>query len=177
VNRKDYRAWYGLGQAYELLGMHEYALYYYQHATSLRYVLATRACMGMLTDDRHHCPVVVLPVGCCPCFHSLPRPPTRHYRSTLYYRPAGFIITSIPRHIFSAVGPSQPNHASRHGTLYWPAHICGFCRGPLCYFYAVLTASSAFFTHPCLSTLPLGSIQAVRCKDLAGTRHVLSGNE
>lgn len=39
VNRKDYRAWYGLGQAYELLSMHRYALYYYQHATALRLVL------------------------------------------------------------------------------------------------------------------------------------------
>lgn len=37
VNRKDYRAWYGLGQAYELLSMHHYALHYYQHATALRY--------------------------------------------------------------------------------------------------------------------------------------------
>ena len=36
VNRKDYRAWYGLGQAYELLNMHHYALHYYQHATALR---------------------------------------------------------------------------------------------------------------------------------------------
>jgi len=36
VNRKDYRAWYGLGQAYELLNMHQYALHYYQHATALR---------------------------------------------------------------------------------------------------------------------------------------------
>jgi anaphase-promoting complex subunit 8 len=36
VNRKDYRAWYGLGQAYELLSMHHYSLYYYQHATALR---------------------------------------------------------------------------------------------------------------------------------------------
>jgi len=36
VNRKDYRAWYGLGQAYELLGMHHYALHYYQRATALR---------------------------------------------------------------------------------------------------------------------------------------------
>ncbi len=36
VNRKDYRAWYGLAQAYELLSMHQYALYYYQHATALR---------------------------------------------------------------------------------------------------------------------------------------------
>lgn len=41
VNRKDYRAWYGLGQAYELLSMHQYALYYYQHATALRYVVRT----------------------------------------------------------------------------------------------------------------------------------------
>ena len=38
VDRKDYRAWYGLGQAYELLSMHQYALYYYQHATALRCV-------------------------------------------------------------------------------------------------------------------------------------------
>jgi hypothetical protein len=36
VNRKDYRAWYGLGQAYELLSMHHYSLYYYQRATALR---------------------------------------------------------------------------------------------------------------------------------------------
>lgn len=36
VNRKDYRAWYGLGQAYELLNMHQYALHYYQRATALR---------------------------------------------------------------------------------------------------------------------------------------------
>lgn len=36
VNRKDYRAWYGLGQAYELLNMHQYSLYYYQRATALR---------------------------------------------------------------------------------------------------------------------------------------------
>ncbi|KAG6832599.1 hypothetical protein H0H92_014435 [Tricholoma furcatifolium] len=36
VNRKDYRAWYGLGQAYELLNMHNYALHYYQQATALR---------------------------------------------------------------------------------------------------------------------------------------------
>ncbi|KAF8825122.1 hypothetical protein HHX47_DHR7000749 [Lentinula edodes] len=36
INRKDYRAWYGLGQAYELLNMHEYALHYYQYATALK---------------------------------------------------------------------------------------------------------------------------------------------
>lgn len=36
VNRKDYRAWYGLGQTYEVLEMHSYALFYYQRAASLR---------------------------------------------------------------------------------------------------------------------------------------------
>ena len=36
VNRKDYRAWYGLGQAYEVLDMSFYALYYYQRAAGLR---------------------------------------------------------------------------------------------------------------------------------------------
>jgi hypothetical protein len=42
VNRKDYRGWYGLGQAYELLSMHQYALHYYQHATALRYAYLSR---------------------------------------------------------------------------------------------------------------------------------------
>ena len=36
VNRKDYRAWYGLGQTYEMLDMHLYALFYYQRAASLQ---------------------------------------------------------------------------------------------------------------------------------------------
>jgi anaphase-promoting complex subunit 8 len=36
VNPKDYRAWYGLGQAYELLDMPNYAIEYYNQATSLR---------------------------------------------------------------------------------------------------------------------------------------------
>ena len=36
VQRKDYRAWYGLGLSYEILEMHYYALYYFQHAASLR---------------------------------------------------------------------------------------------------------------------------------------------
>jgi anaphase-promoting complex subunit 8 len=36
VNRMDYRAWYGLGQAYELLNLLQYALHYFQRATTLR---------------------------------------------------------------------------------------------------------------------------------------------
>lgn len=30
LNPRDYRAWYGLGQTYELLSMPYYALYYYR---------------------------------------------------------------------------------------------------------------------------------------------------
>ena len=30
VNRRDYRAWYGLGQTYEILKMHHYCLYYFK---------------------------------------------------------------------------------------------------------------------------------------------------
>lgn len=33
---RDYRAWYGLGQAYEMLRMYNYAMLYYQRAVTLR---------------------------------------------------------------------------------------------------------------------------------------------
>ena len=36
VNRRDYRAWYGLGQTYEILKMPYYCLYYYKQAQMLR---------------------------------------------------------------------------------------------------------------------------------------------
>lgn len=36
INPRDFRAWYGLGQTYELLQMYFYALYYYRKATTLR---------------------------------------------------------------------------------------------------------------------------------------------
>lgn len=36
VNKRDYRAWYGLGQAYEILKMHYYSLYYFKLAHQLR---------------------------------------------------------------------------------------------------------------------------------------------
>ena len=35
LNPRDYRAWYGLGQTYELLHMPAYALHYYQRATQV----------------------------------------------------------------------------------------------------------------------------------------------
>ncbi|KAK0195700.1 cell division control protein 23 [Armillaria mellea] len=35
IRRDDHRAWYGLGQAYELLSMHDNALHYFLHATSI----------------------------------------------------------------------------------------------------------------------------------------------
>ena len=36
VNKRDYRAWYGLGQTYEMLKMPFYALYYYKKTQELR---------------------------------------------------------------------------------------------------------------------------------------------
>lgn len=35
LSPKDYRAWYGLGQTYELLQMPFYALNYFRHATQV----------------------------------------------------------------------------------------------------------------------------------------------
>ena len=37
VNYRDYRAWYGLGQTYEILKMPFYCLYYYRQAHKFRY--------------------------------------------------------------------------------------------------------------------------------------------
>ncbi|KAF8342206.1 uncharacterized protein EI90DRAFT_2903838 [Cantharellus anzutake] len=37
INKKDYRAWHGLGQAYELLDMPQYSLHYFQRSTALRW--------------------------------------------------------------------------------------------------------------------------------------------
>ena len=36
VNQRDYRAWYGLGQIYEILKMPFYCLYYFRRAQMLR---------------------------------------------------------------------------------------------------------------------------------------------
>jgi anaphase-promoting complex subunit 8 len=36
INARDYRAWYGLGQTYEILQMHFYSLHYFRKATALR---------------------------------------------------------------------------------------------------------------------------------------------
>lgn len=36
VNKREYRAWYGLGQTYEILRMSSYALYYYKIAQELQ---------------------------------------------------------------------------------------------------------------------------------------------
>ena len=36
MNMRDFRAWYGLGQAYEILKMSLYSLYYYRMAQSLK---------------------------------------------------------------------------------------------------------------------------------------------
>lgn len=36
VNRNDYRAWNGLGQAYEISGLNGYCVYYYSRAAQLK---------------------------------------------------------------------------------------------------------------------------------------------
>ena len=41
LNRSDYRAWYGLGQVYEMLEMHYYALYYYENALVYKYFISS----------------------------------------------------------------------------------------------------------------------------------------
>lgn len=56
VNRKDYRAWYGLGQTYEVLEMHFYALWYYKRAAGLRpwdgkMWMAVGSCLGKMGRD------------------------------------------------------------------------------------------------------------------------------
>lgn len=44
VNKRDYRAWYGLGQTYEILKMPFYSVYYYRKAHQLRYVVCAYVC-------------------------------------------------------------------------------------------------------------------------------------
>jgi len=36
INMRDYRAWHGLGQIYELVKLPNYALFYFTHARDLR---------------------------------------------------------------------------------------------------------------------------------------------
>lgn len=55
VNKRDYRAWYGLGQTYEILRMPFYCLYYYRKAHQLRYVehsfSQTQYCSLAMVDE------------------------------------------------------------------------------------------------------------------------------
>ena len=44
VSPRDYRAWYGLGQTYELVNMPYYALHYFRRWVRVR-VLGFRVCM------------------------------------------------------------------------------------------------------------------------------------
>jgi anaphase-promoting complex subunit 8 len=36
LNRRDHRAWYGLGETYEIIKMYNYALYYFKEAFALK---------------------------------------------------------------------------------------------------------------------------------------------
>lgn len=56
INPRDYRAWYGLGQAYELIMMPYYALYYFRKATQLRPHDARMWCaMGQCYENEQLC--------------------------------------------------------------------------------------------------------------------------
>jgi tetratricopeptide (TPR) repeat protein len=58
INARDYRAWYGLGQTYEILQMHAYSIYYFGKAAALRpydprmwYVCV---CLTIVTNSLYH---------------------------------------------------------------------------------------------------------------------------
>ena len=36
INPRDYRAWYGLGQIYEMMHLYKYAVHYYKKAATCR---------------------------------------------------------------------------------------------------------------------------------------------
>jgi anaphase-promoting complex subunit 8 len=62
VDSRSYRAWYGLGQLYEILKLPAYALYYYQQAvrckpTDSRMLVATGVVLGRLKryEDAERC--------------------------------------------------------------------------------------------------------------------------
>ena len=63
VNRRDYRAWYGLGQTYEILKMHHYCLYYFKQVniTQLNchcvcfYTILLYLCIKYGTKDYQRC--------------------------------------------------------------------------------------------------------------------------
>lgn len=60
VNKRDYRAWYGLGQTYEILKMPFYSLYYYRKAHQLRCVACVRLCLRVLYGNDQFWPAVQL---------------------------------------------------------------------------------------------------------------------
>jgi len=63
ANPHDYRAWYGIGQAYELLQQPVFALYYYRRASVLRYGLGA-APRRPIQTGRRLVAVILLDVEC-----------------------------------------------------------------------------------------------------------------
>lgn len=55
LNPRDYRAWYGLGQTYELLHMPFYALNYFRQATQVgsRCAATPLSILGTSKQDQH----------------------------------------------------------------------------------------------------------------------------
>lgn len=64
LNPRDYRAWYGLGQTYELLHMPFYALNYFRRATQVRCAVWPYCAQGYTRRKAPHlCPPVQSAVG------------------------------------------------------------------------------------------------------------------
>jgi anaphase-promoting complex subunit 8 len=54
LNPRDFRAWYGLGQAYEVLRMNDYSLYYYKRASWIQpYDVRLYVAMGVAYESLH----------------------------------------------------------------------------------------------------------------------------
>ena len=65
LNPRDYRAWYGLGQTYELLHMPVYALHYYQRATQVPHAFPHSSNPVPSTGPTRQIPVKILLELCC----------------------------------------------------------------------------------------------------------------
>lgn len=66
LNPRDYRAWYGLGQTYELLNMPYYALHYHRSDWTSCIEAATSLFVAQHRVTHSWCPKVRLRI-LCPC--------------------------------------------------------------------------------------------------------------
>lgn len=72
MNPKDYRAWYGIGQTYEILKLYSYSLYYYKQVYLMRpndsrFIVALADVYVKLEkwDEARRCYIKAYSVGDC----------------------------------------------------------------------------------------------------------------